>query len=172
MADEQSLLNDVVAECKQEHSALFTQWGALDTKAQGTIATAGIFVAGIVGFINAIAAKAESRADRWFLTLVATLLAACIFSALRVLFVRSVGTQPSGADFLQLVKDHVRDGPPQPSDLRNLAHDHIRMWTEAVTAVRKLVDTKAFYLRLAHCLLAAAIALAVVAALTRVWRIS
>ena len=33
MADEQSLLDDVVDECKQEHRALITQLGALDTKA-------------------------------------------------------------------------------------------------------------------------------------------
>jgi hypothetical protein len=104
-----------------------------------------------------------------FLTIAALLLAACILSALRVLFVRRVGTQPSGKDFLQLVKDLVGNGPPKPSDLRTLAHDHIRMWTESVTVVRKVVDTKAFYLRLAHCLLAAAIVLGVVDALTRIW---
>jgi hypothetical protein len=167
MADEQSLLGDVVDECKQEHSALIIQLGALDTKAQGAIATAGIFVAAILAFINGIAG--ESTGDRVFLTIAALLLAACILSALRVLFVRRVGTQPSGKDFLELVKDLVRNGPPKPSDLRTLAHDHIRMWTESVTVVRKVVDTKALYLRLAHCLLASAIVLGVIDALTRIW---
>ena len=96
MADEQSLLDDVVDECKQEHSALFAQWGALDTKAQGAIATAGIFVAAILAFINAIV-TGDSVADRIFLTIAALLLAACILAALRVLFVRRIGTQPSKA---------------------------------------------------------------------------
>src|SRR5262249_60804651 len=102
MADEQELLDKVVEECKQEHGSLFVHWSALDTKAQGTIGTAGIFIAGVLAFITAIA-KSDSRADRWLLTIAAALLAPCLFSALRGLYVRQGGRPPSAAEFLRLV---------------------------------------------------------------------
>lgn len=169
MGDEQSLLDQVVEECKQEHGNLFTHWSALDQNAQGTIGTAGIFVAGILAFITALA-KTDSRADRWLLTLAAALLAACIFSALGVLFVRRRGAPPSAADFLRLVDNIVGEGPRELGDLGTLTRSHIRMWTESAADVRKVVESKRFYLGLAHSLLAAAIALAVLAAVARIWR--
>jgi hypothetical protein len=168
MGDEQSLLDKVVEECRQEHSTLFTHWNALDTKAQGTIETAGIFVAGILAFISAIA-RTDSRADRLLLSLAAVLLAACILSALRVLFVRKGGSPPAAADFLRLVDDEVREGSRGSGDHCSLSRSHIRMWTDASAAVRRIVESKTHYQRLAHCLLAGAVALAILAALTRIW---
>ena len=49
---EAKLLEQALGASKQEHEELSDQFNALDCKTQGAMTTAGIFVAGMLGFIK------------------------------------------------------------------------------------------------------------------------
>lgn len=166
---EARLLQQAVDACKQEHEELSEQWNALDTKAQGTMATAGIFVAGMLAFINTLSQTATA-AQKWFLTGAAVLLALCIVVALRVLAVREVTSAPVGAQLRKLVDDLLGvPGAITPSRLQNFARDHMRMWEAANKDVRDVNASKAKQLACAQWILFAAILCAAVVTLLKTW---
>jgi hypothetical protein len=163
------LLQQAVDACKHEHQELSEQWDALDAKAQGTMTVAGIFVAGILAFINALSSAAAIWEKR-LLTTAAILLGACVVAALRAIAVREVTAAPVGKQLLNVVNDLLEKGEPlTPSRLNNFARDHMRMWEVANADMRRVNTSKAKPLAVAQWLLFAAIVCAVVVTVIKIW---
>jgi hypothetical protein len=165
---EAKLLEQALGAAKQEHEELSDQFNALDSKAQGAMTIAGIFVAGMLGFINSLTDTAPFG-QRVLLTAATALLALCVTAALLVVAVREV-TAPPGGGLLQLVEDLLRsNNAAEPDRLRNFARDHIRMWAAANKSIRDVNASKAKRLIFAQWLLLAAVVCAGLVTLMKTW---
>jgi hypothetical protein len=167
---EAKLLEQALGASKQEHEELSDQFNALDSKAQGAMTTAGIFIAGMLGFINTLTDTA-TMAQRVLLTAAAVLLAFCVTAALMVVAVREV-TAPPGGTLLKLVDDLLRtDIAAEPDRLRNFARDHIRMWGAANQSIRAVNASKAQRLIVAQWFLLIAVVCAGLVTLMKTWSV-
>lgn len=165
------LVVDALTAHKGQYKELAEIWRDLDSKAQGTIAVSGVFLAGALAFIRALTAAATT-AEKLVLTATAGFLALSIVFALIVLWVRSVRAAPLGGSLDGLVQDLIAaDDGTSPQRLLNYYRDQAGMWQVTNRDVEKVNTRKARFLLAGQITLVMAIICAAVVTLMRIWRL-
>jgi len=170
MADSEvsiALLKRALESYGDHYKDLNETWRGLDTKAQGTAAVAGVFIAASFAFVAKLPAGLGGAA-RALLGLALLLLAATVVAAMSSMFVRTVRYPPSGPGIFKLVKDIREAGDPEsgPSDrLPAFYQDQQRLWDKCIQDCQGKLDSKASLLKWAQGLLTASALIAVVLAL-------
>ena len=157
------LASDALTSYREEYRELSETWRHLETKAQGTVAIAGIFLAGVFAFVRTLSDNA-SFCDKALLLIAVLLLVLSVLFAILVLRVREVTSPPIGDSLDTLVKDLLSPGEATQEDLVAFVRDQTGMWADANKETHRHNQIKADHLFRAQILLL--IAVVVVAVLT------
>ena len=140
------LLRDAVEVYRAEHALLGDRWKALETKAQGTVAIAGIFLAGAFTFIRNLHAGSPA-VERWALAALAAMLGVAVGLAILALRVRAVPDPAPGVEtermavaVCALTDDEIDERLP------HLYGEQFTVWREVNQQTRENVQEKAKYL--------------------------
>ena len=153
------MLRDVLAGYEAEHGRLMDRWKALDTKAQGAVAIAGIFLGGVFTFIRDLEPGAPV-VEAWLLIAIALLLTCAVFLSVLALRVRGLIDPMPGEEAERIAKDVVgRDAAEIRALAPALYGERFNVWREVNVRLRGLVDAKAGRLLLAQTALLLAVLL-------------
>ncbi len=160
----EQLLASALEAYRQEYKELSESWRSLETKAQGGMAVAGVFIAGVLAFVREIAGAKATVAETWLLVLSTIALVATVCAALLVLAVRRAPLPPLGAKFHELVTDLLAVGDETELEARAplLIGDQIRLWKQVNEPLARMLQSKAFRLIVSQWCLFVAIVLAAV----------
>ena len=155
----QTLLTDALGQYRAEYALLADRWKVLETKAQGTAAIAGIFVAGVFAITRDLD-EATPFYELWLLAGVILLLTTAILFAVRALFIRNLVDPPAGSQLEQVAMDVVTLDDEQFADhLPAVYSEQFTVWREANEALRHAVVAKAVAVWRGQLVLAAAVLL-------------
>jgi hypothetical protein len=129
---------------REEYRELSDNWRSLDTKAQGTAAIAGIFLAAALAFVRELA-KGLASFDRALLVLAITTLFLVVLLAVFAMKVRQVEMAPNGEDFERMTDDLLS---PEllhelPTRLPALVRDRAKVWRQVNAKVAEQNGRKA-----------------------------
>jgi hypothetical protein len=155
------LFVEAIAAYRDEYKDLYDAWKNIDTKAQGTVAIAGIFLGAVFTLANpsptwAVKLSAE---DRGFLFLSAGALALAVVLAAVALWVVTAPRQVEGAKVRQLVTTAVGGTAPDPTTVAKLRQDLSTLWQATNERFAADVEAKAKWLRMAQVTLVAGVLL-------------
>ena len=157
-------LKDVLAAFKEEYRDLSETWRHLDAKAQGAVATAGVFLAAAFAFVKSFTEGQLPSGDRYVLIATSALLVVSVALAVLALRIREITAAPVGARLEQLAKDLslITTDEERRTRAPDFLGEQIDMWRDANTATTKANATKAaFVLASQVTLLLAVLAIAV-----------
>ena len=148
-----ALLESVLAAYQEEYRDAAERWKNLETKAQGTVAIAGIFVAGILAFIRPSDAMTLRPAERVLLAVAISTFAGAVVCAAAALILRARDSVPS-----QLVEKMAADLRRDTDEglvasLDGYLFDQIEAWTTVNTETRRTLAGKAQALAAGQALL-------------------
>ncbi|HEU4560910.1 MAG TPA: hypothetical protein VFS20_23870 [Longimicrobium sp.] len=140
----QTLLADALGQYRAEYTLLADRWKVLETKAQGTAAIAGIFVAGVFAITRDLD-QSTPFYEVWLLVGVTLLLTTAILFAVRALFIRNLVDPPTGSQLEQVAMDVVRidDDEEFAKLLPAVYSEQFSAWREANETLRQAVVAKA-----------------------------
>lgn len=153
--------------CSKEGDALADTWKVLETKAQATVVTAGIFITAIVSVTND---TGTSRPPIASLVLVVSLLSLglAIWCAVLALLVRSVTAHPGAKEYDTLALDLLGLPPEEIRErLPGFYQNAIILWRQSSEEHRRANDEKADYLSFSQLALFMASVLAALLAVVR-----
>jgi multisubunit Na+/H+ antiporter MnhG subunit len=153
---------------KEHYKDLMERWRAIETKAQGTIATTGILIAANLAFIREL----ESNASTLERVLLALLLAASILAlglAVAALRVRTVSEAPFAVSIEPLIMDFVRAPQLDEEAWRDVVREQGKVWGSTNANLHQANDFKARRVAFGQAALAVAALLAVVFCLMRIF---
>ncbi len=162
------LRNQILEAYRDEYKELCFNRQNLDVKAQGNVAIAGIFLAGIFVFIRDVG-KFSCFEKVLLITLIVCLVASVLLSIL-ALIVRKITDANLGNNIKALVErileesdfEKLKEASAQsPTDQKNL-------WEKLTPDIRKINTEKGWYLLIGQILLLAAITAAVVVLILRI----
>jgi hypothetical protein len=155
----------IVDAFKSELSRAEDSWKALEGKAQGTIAVAGIFAGFALNFAKDLPASATQPAR--ILTIAAiVVLALSIAWAAASLLVRTIGEPPGGALHAELAGHLTSVRSFERSEYRTgLRENLVQAWRSAVEDRSRVNKTKAHLVRVSQAFLLAAISVAALLAI-------
>ncbi len=158
---ESKLLESVVDACKEEHSELWTNWRHLDSKAQGTITVAGVFLAAAFAFVRTLSVWKMDLGCQIMLVGSLTCLISTVVISVVAIRVRAVTGPPLGQLLQKTVRDllNVTDEKEMPARYRNHLNDQLNAWSQTIEDVRTQNSRKAKLLNAAHIVLLLAISL-------------
>lgn len=144
---------------REEHRDLNETWRHLDSKAQGTAAIAGIFLAAAFVFVREINAIKPSVWIRHGLVLAIGCLVTSVAMAVLALRIRQVSTAPLGAPVGELAEDlmTIADDAERAARMPAFLRDQARPWKEINDDIRAANENKAMYVSRAQGWLLAAI---------------
>jgi hypothetical protein len=145
-------LDFAIARSEHEHAELSDSWKLLDTKAQATTATAGVFVAASFAFIRNSQLQLDYL-ERISLALTVLTLVVAIIEAIRSMRIRLVDMPPTGAETLEEIKKiFVKYTLPESLDERycGLLNDTLEQWVTVNNRVRDELKVKAKLLSRSH----------------------
>ncbi|HEU0013985.1 MAG TPA: hypothetical protein VFQ45_09895 [Longimicrobium sp.] len=142
-----SLQRQVVAAYEREYRDLVESWKSVETKAQGTVAMAGIFLAAVFAFARGVSAN-EPGWQRWILTTAILTLLASVLFALLSLWGRKVASPPPPVEIEQDVclMMPVSDPVAFAEYERRLGADEARQWRGCTDALRNAYEIKTGWL--------------------------
>lgn len=151
---------------REEYKELSEVWKALETKAQGTVTIAGIFIAAAFTFAKDLAATRLDYYGNLFLGAAIILLIPAIICSVLVLWKRTVQSIPSAED-IEWWADLIRDTPDNalPDRICSFLDQQSIVWKETVASSRDAIERKAELLLVAQVLLLLAIGAASVVTL-------
>jgi len=153
----ESLQKLVLESFYEEYREYSENWRNLETKAQGNIAIAGVFVGGVFAFLT----KSGSTPDvyeRFILLITITLLILSVIFAMQVLRTRIVLVPPLGSFMDYSVKHLLEvDETEFAERVRRFNRDHVKKWREVMQKTSTSLHSKASYLWIAQILLMIAI---------------
>ena len=133
----------VLSGYESEYKDLLEAWKLVETKAQGAITIAGIFLAGAFSFAKDLKAETSILARIPLLASIALLLIAVLL-AVRALVVKKAPRLPAGSTIETLASPLLKVAEPGlPLYLTNLANDQIEVWRETNRALDAAVVVKA-----------------------------
>ena len=148
------LFKSVLDGYRVQYAELYQTWRSVDTKAQGNVAIAGIFLAALFVFVRDIAPAALW----WQKTLLVVSGCALTFSVLLALLVLELRTRwsPHARNIETLARDlaDLSDESEVRSRLPEFASEQIEGWRNSVSDMDQIVKEKATKLYLAQVLLA------------------
>ena len=145
-------LEFAIERSEHEHAELSDSWKLLDTKAQATTATAGVFVAASFAFIRNSQLHLETL-ERVFLALTIVALVVAIIEAIRSMRIRVVEMPPTGAETLEEIKKiFVKHTLPESLEERycGLLNDTLEQWVTVNNQIRNELQVKATRLSSSH----------------------
>ena len=159
------LRGELLTSCRDEYKDRSDIWRGLETKAQGNIAIAGIFIAGVFAFLRDVSGSAD-LVERALLGLTVITLVGSVVLSVRALRVQDAPPPPMAAA-IQPIWEHL---DMANHDLRNrlwtFLRDYSDLWCSANAEMKRLIGLKASHVSKAQALMVIAVLL--VAALTLV----
>ncbi len=155
----------------QEYESLVKISAGIETKSQGNVAIAGIFVAGMFVFVKDLKPKMTCY-ETAFLTAAICLLLGSIVLSMLSLRVRKNPAPPSGDAMDTLVSPllQLTSGAELKERFPFLIKDQVRLWQNVVTRAVANIRTKARFLLSAQICLGLAIAIMAALTVTQVLR--
>ncbi len=162
------LVRESLAAQKEEYQELSETWRQLETKAQGTIAVSGVFLAAAFAFVRQLTASA-SIFERVLLIVGIALLVLSVSLSIWALRIRRVPKAPIGDAIDRLVSNLEQRGEQISQDrLANLVHEQTRMWRRTNESVQVANNGKAKRVFAAQCLLLSAILVVAVVTIVKI----
>lgn len=142
---------------REEFAELVDSWKALETKAQGTAAVAGIFFAAVFAFVRDLEGKADLL--RGYGLIIATAsLGLAVGAGLMALRIRKIPRPPLGADTQKLVNDLLAlESSELGQRLPLFYNDLSGRWAKVNNDLADANDKKSTWLLVSQALLALAI---------------
>lgn len=162
--DEEKSNDALIQAYSDEYSRHEEGWNAIETKAQGTIAVAGIFAGFALNYVTDIPSDLALPMRLLVVDIVLLLLVSIVAAAL-ALHVRDYKAAPPGAYYEELVNDYrlvASDGGGTDGYKLLLQKNELFAWKSAVTDRKLKNDQKAKRVRIAQYCLLGAIALTTV----------
>jgi hypothetical protein len=149
------LFKSVLDAYRVEYGELYQTWRSIDTKAQGNVAIAGIFLAGLFVYVKDI----DPAGLWWQKTVLVVSGCALVFSvliAVLVLQVRIRWSPQVGKNIEKLAHDllDLSDESDMGNRLPAFQSDQVEGWKNSVDKIREIVTGKANKLYCAQVLLA------------------
>lgn len=154
----ESLQKAVLESYRDEYKELSEAWRNLESKAQGSVAIAGIFIGGAFAYIREIGSEA-GRLEKVFLGASIICLIISVTFAVLALTVRKVAAPPIGEYVDGLVQDLLRleNDDDLVHRLPRFTGDQIDSWREVTTDAKQRTRSKANCLSGSHVFLVLAI---------------
>ncbi|MET0753679.1 MAG: hypothetical protein ABWZ66_09920 [Pyrinomonadaceae bacterium] len=155
---EESLYQVWVNSYAEEYKELKEMWRNLETKAQGTTAIAGIFIAGAFTYISKIDSNTE-QFERIFLIISTIFLVIAIWISVSALTIREAYKSPIGKNLDVSIEDarKNKNEPDFPEIVRKLSVNQLNTWRVARDSISDVCELKANRLWFAHSFLLAAV---------------
>lgn len=160
---EEFLRSEALSAYREEHEALLGSFRDLDSKAQATIAIAGVFLAASFAFVRQISENSEFVL-KMALSLNICLLVSAILCAVLAMRLRKTIKPPSARLISKLTNDLLASEGTLSKRLPGFYGDQSAQWARAIASIDPIVDKKARLVRLAQ--LALVIAILCIAATT------
>ena len=151
-----SLEKEALEAYKEEYKDLLASFQGMDTKAQGVVAIAGIFIGGLFAFLNSSSFTRTTPAILFMLVAIIVLVGSVLLAIL-VLRVRDTAGVPPGQHTSQILDDLLALGLEDnalKASLPGFYGDKSRAWSGCVDAVKVDVDKKSDFLWGAQLMLA------------------
>ena len=164
------LRKSVIVAYQEQYKDIVETWKALETKSQGNVAIAGIFIAGSFAIIKDILPNLVT-VEKTLFSLALGFLVASIVLSIMSLQVRKVAEPPLGDHQYYLGKlllDKLNQNEFK-EQISNALNTQMIWWQEAVAKSKEVVLLKAKYLRTAQLLIMAAVILITVLILSKVF---
>lgn len=153
------------------YKELTDNWKTLETKAQGNITVAGVFIAAAFAYTSSTGPKL-AEVQQLVLVLAIIFLVISVLLAVHVLRIREVPAPPYG-EFVDENVEHLLQEETEDEltdSMVNFANDQKRAWRKVMERMAEDVERKASLLWSAQMFLLAAIVTVVVLALSNVFR--
>lgn len=166
IAMRRTLRQTVLDSYREEYKELSDVWKSLETKAQGTVTIAGIFIAAAFTFAKDLASTRLDYPGKLFLAGAIIFLIPTIILSVLVLRRRTIKWIPAGTDVEQWADD-IENVPNEelPDRARRFIDEHSGVWKETVASTKKATAEKEALLYAAQILLLFAIGAATVVTL-------
>ena len=141
----EALLETVIESYQEGYKHRIEAWRNLDTKAQGSIAIAGIFIAGVFAFIQKIDTNAYPL-NKEVLALALLFLMLSVGLAMKVLALQTLDGPPLGGFVDQLVENlqlFSKDDSDFLSRISSLSYDQVLAWRNAEKQLDDVTHQKA-----------------------------
>lgn len=165
------LYETALAIYKEHYKDLMDRWRSIETKAQSSIATTGILIAGLLAFIRDLEAG-SSDAERVLLTLLLFASIATMLLGVVALRVRSVSEPPFVVSVEPLIMDFVDDSGLRPEHWRDIVREQLKVWKQTNADLRRASEEKARMVAFAQAALAGAAIIAVIFCFWRIFDLS
>jgi hypothetical protein len=152
---------------KEHYRDLMERWRSLETKAQGTIATTGILIAGILAFIRELEVNASDLERGLLATMLTASIVALVLGVL-ALWIRNVSEAPFGVSVDRLIPNHIDDFSHSDEAWRNVVREQVTAWGVTITSLHRANQAKAWLVMFGQAALALAALLAVVFCVMRI----
>lgn len=145
---------------REQYRDLSDKWKLLETKAQGTIAIAGIFVAAAGGFLRE-SMPAMGLIEKTLLMVAVALLFMSVVFAMCALWIRGVVSLPGGNDIRAIVElmATLSLDDDYPERLPGLMRDQSTLWERTIESLAPVVASKSRWVLRAQMILMSAILL-------------
>lgn len=153
---------------KEHYRDLMERWRSIETKAQGTIATTGILIAGILAFIRELELGA-STAERGLLALLLIASVVALILSVAALRVRNVSEAPFAVSVESLITDVIRESNLNEEDWRDVVREQSNRWGLTTTNLHQANELKARRVALGQVALTLSAVLAVAFCLVRIF---
>lgn len=166
----EALQTAAVEAYRDEYGRFIDIWKGLDTKAQGAVTIAGIFIAAVFAFIRDIKNLNLGDKGRWVLAAAIACLVSSVVLSILALTLRKVAAPPAAEDIDQMVRDILRPEPgeagqPSEDSLKAMSltfiNEQIRLWREVMGEANDTIKLKYKFLLAAQWLLVGAVFLVV-----------
>ena len=167
----ESLQKAVLESYRDEYKELSETWRNLESKAQGAVTIAGIFIAGAFAYIREVGPQAH-RSDRVFLGASILSLMISVLLSIWALRVRTVAAPPIGEYVDNLVRDllQVDNDAKLKERVMGFVTDQTDSWRRATRGAKESNKSKANYLLASHVFLVIAILTVALLSISKLWR--
>lgn len=158
---------------REEYKEISDVWRTLETKAQGNIAVAGIFIAGAFAFIGKINQQTYWL-EKGLLSAALLFLVGSVIASVLVLRVRQLYFPPLGGFIDQMFIDHlkVKDDEELLERLPLFINDQAKAWRSVKSNIEEQNRQKATYLTLAQWSLLIAILIVALATFVKITQLN
>lgn len=165
----ESLRRAVLVAYREEYKELSDTWRGLETKAQGSIAIAGIFIAGAFAYIRDITPNSHPY-EKLFLIIIVLCLVTSVVLSILALKIRTVAAPPMGEYIDQMVRDilNLNNDDELAERIVRFDNDQITTWRMVKKEAENANRLKARYLWRAQIFLMSAIATVALLMISRV----
>jgi ABC-type multidrug transport system fused ATPase/permease subunit len=158
---------------KEEYKEIGESWKSIETKAQGNIAIAGIFIAGAFGFLKDILPQMD-YVEKWAFVLIIGFLVVSVLLSIISLQVRTVPEPPLGKKLNPIGKDLIDNlvEATYKEQLGRFINEYIILWQDYVTQAKKKYSCKSKYLVVAQWFVLVAVIVIALLIVSRVFGIA